>query len=191
VLSLASWKEAQAKLLAGNGEGFVELFSLIRKFRVASLQKADAEDIIMEAMAMLVRLFVDEKGRELLSQIKELSAYCRTLVKNVALRARRDAKPLQLDPGLLEDARRDADPDRLLEVADDRGMLERALASLPAEHARFLRLRYIEGLTPKQIQARLREVDGRHLEITAVYDKLKVARAALKAVIDGWRDERA
>ena len=144
-----------SRCLAGDGPAQQELYGAHAR-RVAAylfrsgFARADADDLLQETFARAFRslhTFDASKGA--------LAAWLATIARNVARRRwSRRPQPDHFDPELAGD---------VLEAADNPGLaaadreeidaLRGCIEQLPAERARIVRLRYVEGRTTRGVAA--------------------------------------
>jgi RNA polymerase sigma-70 factor, ECF subfamily len=136
---------------------------------------ADAEDVVQEAFLRALRAFGGLRGGD-------VKSWLLTIVRNCyanALRERRRGAALPLpgepDAQALAAVAAGPDPETASIGADERRLLERLIAALPAEHREVLLLRELEELSYREI-AQVAQVP-----IGTVMSRLARARAALRA----------
>jgi RNA polymerase sigma-70 factor (ECF subfamily) len=121
-----------------------------------ALRDSDAaEEAIQETMARAVMALRDGRPRN----PEKLGAYVRGIARHViidAQRARERSLPLQAAPQQELSTHPD-NPLSALITAEERDLVRRALTHLSARDREVLHLSFFEGLTPKEIAARVGE----------------------------------
>jgi RNA polymerase sigma-70 factor, ECF subfamily len=144
---------------------------------------ADAEDIVQEAFLRAWRAFDSLRSADAKAWLLTIVRNCHaTAAKQRQLRA---TEPLPDEPdGTLGSlgAAPGPDPESASIGADERRMLARLVAALPAEHREVLLLRELEELSYREIAA------VTAVPIGTVMSRLARARAALRAQ---WQQESA
>lgn len=154
-----AWSDAElvSKTLAGDREAFGKLVDRHRRtiFALAlqrGFQQAEADDLTQE-------VFV--KAYKGLDSLKEADGFARWLygiAAHVAADAARVRKRRRDDVDLESVPEAQSAPGALLDTESNEVI--RAMAELPEDQRMVLTLRYLEGLTPKEIAERLGEPRG-------------------------------
>lgn len=156
--------------------------SLIRTARRVVSNLHDAEEAVQDGLLAATRALPRFRGDA------RLSTWVHTIVRNAATRVRcrrgrrevalEDVLGLDEDDGPLELAGLDPSPDAALARDEFRRELRDALARLPAEQARLLRWRELEGRDNDEIASRLGIRGG------AARVRVHRARLALRSQLD-------
>ena len=136
--------------------------------------RADAEDVLQEAMLRSYRFFDRFRGGD-------ARAWLLQIVRNSCYTWLEKHRPADLMTEFNEEIHRTAgtDPERLALQSDERGQLMRALESLPARPREVLVLRELEGCSYKEIA----EITG--IPMGTVMSTLSRARERLQQALKG------
>ena len=136
--------------------------------------RADAEDVAQEAMVRAFRFFDRFRGGD-------ARAWLLQIVRNSCYTWLEKHRPADLMTEFNEEIHRtsSADPEKLAVQSNERGLLMRALESLPARPREVLVLRELEGCSYKEIA----EIIG--VPIGTVMSTLSRARERLQQALTG------
>jgi RNA polymerase sigma-70 factor (ECF subfamily) len=134
--------------------------------------RADAEDVVQDAMLRAYRFFDRFRGGD-------ARAWLLQIVRNSCYTWLEKHRPADLMTEFNEEIHRTAstDPEKLAVQSDERGQLMRALESLPARPREVLVLRELEGCSYKEIA----EITG--VPMGTVMSTLSRARERLQQVL--------
>jgi RNA polymerase sigma factor (sigma-70 family) len=156
-----AWSDAElvSKTIAGDREAFGKLVDRHRRTIFAlclqrGFQQAEADDLAQE---VFVKAY---KGLDSLKEKEGFARWLYGIAAHVAADAARARKRRQDDVNLDSVPEAASSQCALLDSNHESSDVIRALAELPEEQRMVLTLRYLEGLTPKEIAERLGEPRG-------------------------------
>ncbi|MDR0938087.1 MAG: RNA polymerase sigma factor [Mediterranea sp.] len=119
-------------------------------FRLAlriTSDRAEAEDIVQET---LIRVW---SKRDEWGEMDSIEAYSLTVARNLAIdrSQRKEARNLELTPGMAEAAADSDEPQARLEHAEKMVLIDRLMNELPEKQRLIMQLRDIEGESYKRI----------------------------------------
>lgn len=154
---------------------------LFRFARTLARSDAEAEDLVQDTFLRVI-----ERGAEFRGDSSP-STWLHRVLHNLAVdRARRSAHEVVVEE--VEERWRDdaytVDTRAVAEQAEDRAALEDALVRLPADHRAVLLLHDVQGLTSKEIAARL------GISLPAAKQRLRRARMMLVSALASGAERR-
>jgi len=151
-----------------------------------ALSAADADDIVQESYARLA-------GLECVDHVREPRAYLFTMARSLVHQHLRRAQVVAIETvaeldGLGVEAPR-ASPERFASSRQQLALAQRLLAGLPGRCREVFQMRRIEGLSQREVAARLR-ISQSTVEKHMI-KALRLLMAGLRAADDGQATDRA
>lgn len=185
--SSTEWNVLQDRLARGEEGAAETLYAYVRELCAARVHPAEGhEDLVQDLMQHAVRQLLDERKASQLLRIRDLRAFVSTMVANLQRRGYRERRR-RPDLGPLPDLRPECLIDPKARQPDDRTQREDVVTAvrlgvgdLKKADRDILHLRWVEGLLPNEIAARMSEETGHIVPRATVDTRLRRAYRRLR-----------